>query len=195
MSLRWTDVKDRVPSPLVRLIRPLLRLRQSRARRESNAWLRERAAALSGRVLSIGSGSDQDGEGRRYREYFARCESYTTSEIHESADCDLALDVRSMPEIEGESYDVIFCSGVLEHVDDVHSAVAEMTRVLRPGGSLLLGLPFRQALHMEPHDYWRFTEYGIRWLLRKHFDILEITAIDRSVRSFPASYWTWAKKR
>ncbi len=59
----------------------------------------------------------------------------------------------------------------------------------------MLGLPFRQALHLEPHDYWRFTEYGIRHLLKDHYDILSLDAIDHSVPNFPSSYWVKARKR
>lgn len=171
------------------------RLRLSRARRDSNAWLWKNARTVSGRVLSIGSGSDADGQGRYYRDYFVSAESYTTSEVEPLPDCDLVLDVRSMPEIPTGSFDGIFCSGVLEHVDDYAAGLREITRVLAPGGVLLLGLPFRQGLHMEPHDYWRFTEYGIRYLLRDAYDIEALVGIGPSPDRFPASYWTRACKR
>lgn len=185
----------RLPPPLARLARRLLRLRSSRARRRSNDWLRRQAASVRGAVLSIGSGSDRDGEGGRYRDYFVHADRYVTSEVVPHPDCDLVLDVRAMPEVASASFDAVFASGVLEHVDDVAAAVAEIARVLAPGGTLLLGLPFRQGLHLEPHDYWRFTEHGIRWLLRDGFEIRELVAIDRRVRSFPATYWVRAERR
>jgi SAM-dependent methyltransferase len=177
------------------LARIKARLRLSRARRNSNAWLRETARNIPGRVLSIGSASDDDGQGGRYRDYFRTADSYTTSEVEAVHGCDLVLDVRSMPEIESGSFDCIFCSGVLEHVDDYAAGLREITRVLAPGGLLLLGLPFRQGLHMAPHDYWRFTEYGIRHLLRDRYDIEEMVGIDPSPKGFPASYWTRARKK
>jgi SAM-dependent methyltransferase len=186
-SWRWTGRRG--------LARIIARLRVSRARRDSNAWLRRHAAGVSGKVLSIGSGSDEDGQGGRYRDYFVSAESYTTSEIRPMRGCDLVLDVRAMPEIASGSYDGIFCSGVLEHVDDYAAGLKEITRVLAPRGVLLLGLPFRQDIHMEPHDYWRFTEYGIRHLLRDAYDIEDVAGIDSLRRSFPASYWTLAHKR
>ncbi len=105
----------------------------------------------------------------------------------------MVLDVRSMP-IKDESFDCVFCSGVLEHVDDYLTALKEMTRILKPGGILLLGLPFRQALHGVPHDYWRFTEYGIRHILHDDYEILELALMDNSVPGFPAAYWIKAKK-
>jgi ubiquinone/menaquinone biosynthesis C-methylase UbiE len=88
-----------------------------------------------------------------------------------------------------------FCSGVLEHVDDYRSALAEISRILKPGAVLLLGTPFRQSLHMAPYDYWRFTEFGVRELLKDSFDIIEVAAIDESQAGFPSAYWTKAIKR
>jgi SAM-dependent methyltransferase len=167
----------------------------SRVRRLSNAWLRRHAADIEGQVLSIGSGHDRDKEGGRYRAYFVRCASYTTSEISPEFGCDLVLDVRSMPQIHDGAYDCVYCSGVLEHVDDLAGGLHEITRILRPGGILLLGMPFRQAIHGAPHDYWRFTEHGIRRLLNPDYDILRLDPIDERVPGFPAAYWTKARRR
>ncbi len=166
----------------------------SRARIESNQWLRERCTNLEGHVISIGSGNDSDGQGNLYRNYFTHASSYTTSEVSGEYACDLILDIRSMPEIKNESYDCIYCSGVLEHVDDYQSGINEITRILRVDGVLLLGLPFRQALHLIPYDYWRFTEYGIRHMLQNSYNIIDIDPIDNSVEGFPAAYWVMARK-
>lgn len=169
----------------------------SRSRRESNEWLRRQCRDIRGHVLSIGSGDDSDGEGGAYRNYFPMAASYTTSEVTEAFACDLVLDVRCMPEISDGSYDCIYCSGVLEHVDDFRGAMGELTRIIKPGGILLLGLPFRQAIHMPPQDFWRFTEHGIRFLLKGAYQIEEIEPIDVDVvagASFPAAYWVKAIK-
>ena len=120
----------------------------SKGRVESNKWLRFAAAAIAGNVLSIGSRDDSDGEGGSYRSYFSSAESYTTSDV--AGPVDRRLDARNMATLSDSQYAGIFCSGVLEHVDDFHAALAEITRILAPGGTLLLGLPFRQAIHDEP---------------------------------------------
>jgi hypothetical protein len=167
----------------------------SAARLASNALLRGWGSALTGAVLSIGSGTDHDGEGGRYRDYFPKATSYTTSEVGaEAAGCDLALDIRAMPTVADESYDVVFCSGVLEHVDDVWAARRELWRILRPGGTLLLGVPFRQAIHRAPYDFWRFTEHGLRYLLAA-YTLEALVPVDvRDQPSFPATYWVRARK-
>lgn len=166
----------------------------SRARKESNQWLKCHVSSITGDVLSIGSGTDDDGEGNKYKNYFENCSSYTTSEVTSEFSCDLVLDIRNMPEIKDSSYDCIFCSGVLEHVDNYQQALKELHRILKTGKILLLGVPFRQGIHLAPHDYWRFSEYGIRYMLKDKYTILDITGIDNAVPNFPATYWVKAQK-
>ena len=175
-------------------LRSVLKGSPSRSRLESNKWLHIHCRDIKGEVLSIGAGIDSDRQGGFYRDYFPEAVSYTTSEVSDDYGCDLVLDVRSMPQINDRNYDCVYCSGVLEHVDDYHSGLAEMTRILKPGGIFLLGLPYRQAPHLVPHDYWRFTEYGIRFLLRNSFDILDLTAVDVDNTEMPAAYWVKARK-
>ncbi len=162
----------------------------SPGRAESNAILRDWCAGITGRVLSIGSSSDDDGSGTPYRDYFKSASWYVTSEPTPGT-CDLVLDIREMW-LDGCSYDAIFCSGVLEHVDDCHAAVRECWRVLKTGGAFLVGVPFAQPLHRAPQDFWRFTEYGVRFLLRA-FQIDDLRAIGSDPKA-PSAYWVRARK-
>lgn len=54
----------------------------------------------------------------------------------------------------------------LEHVRDPAAVLTELSRVLRRGGSLLLATPLEWEEHQEPHDYFRYTRYGLEHLLR-----------------------------
>ena len=166
----------------------------SGARRESNKWLRKHCGNIEGDILSIGSGDDSDNQGDFYKNYFYKASSYTNSEVSEDFNSNLTVDVRSMPEIKDESFDCVFCSGVLEHVDNYKTEFYEITRIFKNEGILLLGLPFRQALHMAPHDFWRFTEYGIRHMPRESYEIHDLVSIDKRPVDFPAAYWVKAKK-
>jgi len=48
---------------------------------------------------------------------------------------------------------------------------------------------------MRPNDYWRFTEYGIKYLLEKSYENIDIAPIDiKKGMDFPATYWVKAKK-
>jgi SAM-dependent methyltransferase len=71
------------------------------------------------------------------------------------------------------SFDVILCTEVLEHIPEPQSAIDEMFRVLAPGGRLVLTTRFLFPIHDAPHDYFRFTKYGLRYLLRR-FDALDV---------------------
>jgi SAM-dependent methyltransferase len=71
------------------------------------------------------------------------------------------------------SFDVVLCTEVLEHLPEPQRAIDEMFRVLVPGGRLLLTTRFLFPIHDAPHDYVRFTKYGLRHLLRR-FEIVEL---------------------
>jgi SAM-dependent methyltransferase len=64
------------------------------------------------------------------------------------------------------SVDAILCTEVLEHMLDPAAALAEFHRVLRKGGYLLVTTPFMLGLHDAPHDYYRYTKYGLAHLIR-----------------------------
>ncbi|MDH4037419.1 MAG: methyltransferase domain-containing protein [Candidatus Krumholzibacteria bacterium] len=63
--------------------------------------------------------------------------------------------------------DAVLCTEVMEHVSDPAAMLAEIHRVLRPGGHLIITVPFTWHIHDEPHDYWRFTEFGLRLVLER----------------------------
>lgn len=64
-----------------------------------------------------------------------------------------------------ESLDHVLCIEVLEHVPDPLAFLADLKRVLRQGGSLILTVPWSARLHHLPHDYSRFTRFGLLALL------------------------------
>lgn len=98
-------LKRYVPVSAKQFLRRFIKVGRSKARKESNIWLKYHASDINGHVLSIGSGTDEDHEGGHYRNYFKNCLSYTTSEVTAEFKCDVVLDVRSIPEIQDESLD------------------------------------------------------------------------------------------
>lgn len=64
-----------------------------------------------------------------------------------------------------ESFDACLNIVTLEHVRDPAGALREINRTLRRGGRLLLIVPQDWEVHQSPHDYFRFTRYGVRYLL------------------------------
>jgi len=91
---------------------------------------------------------------------------------------DIVGDVMNLP-LEDASYDAILCLAVLEHVPRPWDAVREMHRVLKPGGHLLLYVPFLSPYHAMPGyygDYVRFTDDGLRALCAD-FEQIELTPV------------------
>jgi SAM-dependent methyltransferase len=61
-------------------------------------------------------------------------------------------------------FDTVLCTQVLEHVPQPWLAMVELSRMLRPGGHLIATVPHISVLHEEPHDYFRYTPYGLHQL-------------------------------
>ena len=79
--------------------------------------------------------------------------------------------------LRGNSFDTVFCSQVLEHVPKPQEAINECYRVLKEGGYFLLSVPHLSYLHNEPHDYYRYTRHGLRFMLEKAgFEIVHLEA-------------------
>ena len=67
----------------------------------------------------------------------------------------------------GASFDAVICTEVLEHVSEPEAALREIFRILRPGGRFYITVPMLGSLHYEPHDFFRYTKYGLTHLLEK----------------------------
>ena len=61
-------------------------------------------------------------------------------------------------------FDTVLSVQVLEHTPRPAALMAEMSRVLAPGGVLILTAPFQFRLHEQPHDYFRYSPHGLRQL-------------------------------
>lgn len=67
--------------------------------------------------------------------------------------------------LEDGGADLVLATETLEHVPDSAAFLAEAMRVLRPGGRLVMTVPFAARWHYIPHDYWRFTPASLKMLL------------------------------
>lgn len=77
-----------------------------------------------------------------------------------------------------DSFDTVYASQVLEHVPEPGLMVSELSRVLRPGGHLILTAPLMWGIHEQPEDYFRFTRYGLQHLAgRAGLETLEVRAM------------------
>lgn len=103
------------------------------------------------RMLNVGGGPHRESE----FEY--------TLNLRPFANVDIAADASQIP-FADNTFDVVYSLAVLEHVPDPPAVVAEMLRVLKPGGRLYSEIPFIFFFHGYPADYTRYTEQGMRRL-------------------------------
>ncbi len=119
------------------------------------------AHANGGRTLDLGA---QNGP---YAAHFPR---RVALDLHQAANIHLRGDAHALPFVDA-AFDVVLCTEVLEHLVEPQRAVDEMFRVLAPGGQLLLTTRFLFPIHDAPHDYFRYTKYGLRHLLRRFEEV------------------------
>lgn len=138
---------------------------EARVSREPHLeFLRTAAADLPGgsTVLDVGSGDAP------YRELFAQHRYLTSDWEGTFYAADRAPDVvgpaHALP-LPDDAVDAIVCTQVLEHVPDPAAALQEFARLVRPGGRLWVTTPLTWYLHEQPHDYYRFTNHGLRHLV------------------------------
>lgn len=72
---------------------------------------------------------------------------------------DVFADGRRLP-LSDSSVDGVLCLEVLEHVNGPEQVLAEIARVLVPGGVAMLSMPFLYPVHDAPHDFQRWTAHG-----------------------------------
>jgi len=115
------------------------------------------------KVLNVGAGGDVAGvlavhAGRRpFR--------VTSLDIDPGRGPDIVGDVAEY-DFGKRRFDAVVMCEVLEHVREPARAIENVRRVLRPGGVLVLSTPFIFPVHDQPEDYYRFTQYGLAWLLK-----------------------------
>jgi SAM-dependent methyltransferase len=82
-------------------------------------------------------------------------------------------DARRLPFGDG-TFDTVASFEVLEHIDSPEQVMSEMARVTKPGGRVLLTVPFAAPHHQMPFDHWRFTRPGLEGLLARHGLVVEL---------------------
>jgi SAM-dependent methyltransferase len=88
---------------------------------------------------------------------------------------DVVADITDIP-LPDDSFDVVLCTEVLEHVADTSAALTQLARLCRPGGVVIVTSPFMYPLHEEPHDFVRLTPHVFRrWAQEHGLTVAELT--------------------
>lgn len=106
-----------------------------------------------------------------YKEFFLQhVERYIGidwgNSLHDSK-ADILADLNEPLPLDNECADTTIAFSVLEHLHEPQTMLDEAFRVLKPGGAMVLTVPWQWHVHEAPHDYFRFTPYGLKYLLEK----------------------------
>ena len=149
------------------------------------AFLIEQAARLSAdaRVLDAGAGR------KPYKSIFAGL-NYESTDMpggfyQEPHDFECHLD--AIPRADA-SYDAVVLTQVLEHVPDPWAVLAEIRRVLKPGGRLLLSVPLTAPLHGEPWHFYHFTHHALLDMARRSGFVVE------DLEKMGGAFWVLGKR-
>lgn len=125
------------------------------------------------KVLDAGSGEARFKRFFKKHKYVAIDTKWGDS-TWDYSNLDLMGDLTNLP-IEEGVFDGIICTQVLEHVREPEIVISEMYRVLKKGKKIYISAPQGWGVHQAPDDYFRFTCYGLQYLLEKvGFKVLSI---------------------
>ena len=130
---------------------------------------RRHASILKARVLDIGCGIQP------YRRYLKGVSYFGMDELY-GVRPRLCGRAEYLP-FRDSSLDSVICAEVLEHLERPQECISEIKRILKPGGAAYITVPQSWPLHYQPHDYWRFTKYGLTSILASNG--LKVISVER----------------
>ena len=115
------------------------------------------------RVLDAGAGESQ------YKSHFSSqryvgVDLAVGDEEWDYSKLDVIAELGGLP-FPNSAFDACLNIVTLEHVKEPGQVLAEISRILAPGARLLLIAPHEWEEHQQPHDYYRYTRYGLQYLL------------------------------
>ena len=132
------------------------------------ADIRRFGPRLEGRVLDVGCGD------KPYGRWLTAARSHFGIDVYPGPRVDAVIQPGVRWPLEDASFDAVLCTQVLEHTVDLPHVLAEIHRVLRPGGLLLASVPFAYNEHASPNDYRRLTYWGVKSLFDGPYEILAL---------------------
>jgi SAM-dependent methyltransferase len=130
----------------------------------------EDAVAEFAKSLDAGAGVLDAGAGEgNYKPYFSKhrycgLDLGVGDQQWDYTRLDVVGDLALLP-FDAGTFDAAINIVTLEHVTDPARVLWELSRVLKPGGRLLLIAPLEWEEHQQPHDYFRYTRFGLEFLL------------------------------
>jgi len=89
-------------------------------------------------------------------------------DVYPYPEVDIVCDLTQVNPFKEHRFDAILLMNVLEHVYDTDKLVQVSCSLLKPGGLILVAIPFLVKIHQEPVDYVRYTHYALKQLGHSH---------------------------
>ena len=141
------------------------------------------------KVLDIGSSIGSFKKSTKFKSSgnkLSDAKKYTTMDINPQSGADIIGDAHKLP-FKDKEFDIIIANNVIEHFYDPPTAIAEMKRVLKNNGVIYFTIPFLYPIHESPHDYVRYTKFGLQEIFS---DFKEVDIYERGgIFSTTANYW------
>lgn len=111
-------------------------------------------------ILEIGTGT----KALVHKKLF-KSAHFIASDIAKNENIDQVIDVTKSGALDTESYDLILCMNVLEHLPNPQKAIDIMYQGLKNPGQLFIVTPFLFPIHDPPYDFYRYSEYALKKMM------------------------------
>jgi SAM-dependent methyltransferase len=117
-------------------------------------------AHARGTLLDLGCGKVPFYEVYRHRVDEVVCVDWDNS-LHGNKHLDFTRDLNQDLDLPAGHFDTVILSDVLEHIRKPEKLLAQIQKLLRPGGTVIVGVPFYYWIHEDPFDFYRYTRFAL----------------------------------
>lgn len=131
----------------------------------SDHFLHKSTPYYKGFLYDLGAGESP------YKDFFLlHAQHYIAvdwADSYQNTEADIAADLNQPLPIDSAVADTVVSLSVLEHLCEPQTMLNEAFRILKPGGTMVLQVPWQWWIHAEPYDFFRYTPYGLKYLFEK----------------------------
>jgi SAM-dependent methyltransferase len=135
------------------------------AHKMNNHYVKKHLLNMKGVVYDLGCGT------RPYeKDILVGADSYVGvdwSNTQHGLHADIVADLNKPLPIASAAADYVISLQVMEHLCEPQVMLGEAFRILKSSGSVYITVPFQWWLHEAPYDYFRYTRYGLDYMLGK----------------------------
>lgn len=107
-------------------------------------------------ILDVGAGRGD------FAGLFLQHSRYLALDVYPYPEVDLVCDLSASSPLRPSSFDAVLLMNVLEHVYDGRLLLKTLAAILKPGGVLLIAIPFMVKMHQVPVDFARYTHFALQ---------------------------------